>query len=102
MRRTTWIIALPILFVAGWIGLANRATVLFSLDPFSQDDPAVALQLPLYLLIFSSFLAGLLLGWLALGLRQMARRGAQLAQTATGRLTALLPRPGAKTKTPSE
>jgi hypothetical protein len=102
MRLTTWIIALPAALIAAWIALANRAPVLFSLDPFSQDDPALAVRMPQYLLIFLSVLAGLLFGWLALGVRVAARRGTELAQTASGKAVALLPQRLRRTKTPSK
>ncbi|HEY0104729.1 MAG TPA: hypothetical protein VGB91_01500 [Rhizomicrobium sp.] len=105
MRRkphlTTWIVAPPIVLLAVWIALANRAPVVFSLDPFSQDDPALAVRLPVYVLIFSSVLTGILLGWLVLGLRRIARQGVEMAQSASGRARALLPARLRKTKTPS-
>jgi hypothetical protein len=102
MRLITWIIALPAALIAAWIALANRAPVLFSLDPFSQDNPALAVRMPLYLLIFLSIMAGLLLGWFALGVRVAARRGTDMVQTVSGKAAALLPPRLRRTKTPSK
>ena len=101
MRTTTWIIAVPVALVAIWIALANRAPAVFSLDPFSQESPALAVEMPLYLLIFLSVLAGVLLAGLAVGFRRLARRGSELAGAASARATALLPPRLRKTKTPA-
>ncbi len=100
MRLTTWIVGVPVALVAVWLALANRAPVILSLDPFSQESPAIALQMPLYLLLFAAVLVGVLLGGLAIGFRRAARRGAELAQIASARAATLLPSRLRKTKTP--
>ncbi len=100
MRLTTWILGIPIAAVAVWIALANRAPVVLSLDPFSQESPAISLRMPLYLLLFAAVLVGVLLGCAAIGFRRAARRGAELAETASARAAALLPSRLRKTKTP--
>lgn len=100
MRLTTWILGIPIAAVAVWIALANRAPVVLSLDPFSQESPAISLRMPLYLLLFAAVLVGVLLGGAAIGFRRAARRGAELAETASARAAALLPSRLRKTKTP--
>jgi uncharacterized integral membrane protein len=102
MRLTTWIIAIPAALCAIWIALANRHAVILSLDPFSQDTPALTVQMPLYLLLFLAVLAGVLLGGLAIGFRRVARRGAEMAQAAGARASSLLPARLQKTKTPPQ
>jgi len=100
MRLTTWIVGVPIAMIAVWLALANRAPVVLSLDPFSQESPALSLQMPLYLLLFATVLIGVLLGGAAIGFRRAARRGAELAETASAKAVALLPPRLRKTKTP--
>lgn len=100
MRLTTWIIAIPAALAAIWIALANRHAVVLSLDPFSQDAPALTVQMPLYLLLFLAVLAGVLLGGFAIGFRRVARRGAELADAATAKASSLLPARLRKSKSP--
>ncbi|MBV9044624.1 MAG: DUF1049 domain-containing protein [Alphaproteobacteria bacterium] len=102
MRLTTWIVGIPVALVAIWIALANRQPVVLSLDPFSQDAPALTVQMPLYLLVFLAILAGVLLGGFAIGARRAARLSAELADSASAKATALLPARLRKTKTPAE
>jgi hypothetical protein len=102
MRLTTWIVGIPVALVAIWIALANRQAVVLSLDPFSQAAPAVTVQMPLYLLLFLGVLAGVLLAWLALGLRRAARISAELADAAQTKAKGLLPASLRRTKTPLE
>lgn len=70
MRILRWLLLIPIAGVSLYLALANRHEVLFSLDPFTPETPALALQLPLILVIFLSVLAGLLLGGAATWTRQ--------------------------------
>ena len=62
MRVSTLLVAIPVVAAAGVIAVANRAEVTFSLDPFSTENPALALEIPLFLLIFLALLFGVLLG----------------------------------------
>ncbi|HJW39865.1 MAG TPA: LapA family protein [Rhizomicrobium sp.] len=102
MRLTTWIFGIPLALVAVWIALANRAPVIVSLDPFSQDSPAISLEMPLYLLLFAAVLIGVLLGGFAIGFRRVARRGAELADAASVRAATLLPQRLRKPKSPPQ
>jgi uncharacterized integral membrane protein len=60
-----WSLALAVAAIA----VANRKSTLLSFDPFSADQPAIALQLPLFWIILSAALVGIVLGgwssWLA-------------------------------------
>jgi len=98
MRVTTFILGIPVALAAIWIAVANRAPVTFSLDPFSPDAPALAVQMPLYLLVFMCVLIGVILAGLAVGFRRLARGGARIADAAQARATALLPQRLRKTK----
>ncbi len=91
MRLVTWIVGLPVALAAIWIALANRNPVVLSFDPFSQESPALTVQMPLFLLLFAAVLLGVLLGGLAIGLRRIAQRTAEIAGTASGKAVALLP-----------
>ena len=65
MKLSTYVIGIPVVVVAVAIAVANRQIVDFSLDPFSQDAPAIGARLPLFLLLFAAFAVGLLVGWIA-------------------------------------
>lgn len=73
-----WLALTPAIGLSVWIAVANRQDVRFSLDPFAPDAPAVAFNLPLYLLLFATGLLGMLLGgfvmWLAQGRHRQAAR----------------------------
>lgn len=60
-----WTLALAVAAIA----VANRKNTLLSFDPFSADQPAIALQLPLFWIILAAALVGIVLGgwssWLA-------------------------------------
>ncbi|MEN0087322.1 MAG: lipopolysaccharide assembly protein LapA domain-containing protein [Pseudomonadota bacterium] len=64
------LIVIPIALVLLLFMVANRKPVLLSLDPFSTDDPALAFQVPLFLLIFAAVLIGLVLGGAVVWARQ--------------------------------
>jgi uncharacterized integral membrane protein len=67
---------IPIVIVAAIIAVANRQSVTFSLDPFSENFPAVAFTLPLFVLVFLSILFGFLLGAFSVLLKRARRRRA--------------------------
>jgi len=65
LRLSTYLIGIPAAAVAAVIAVANRQDVLFSLDPFSRSSPAIAVEIPLFVLVFLALGAGILFGWLA-------------------------------------
>jgi uncharacterized integral membrane protein len=65
LRLSTYAIGIPAVVIAAAVAVANRQDVFFSLDPFSHDTPAIAFQLPLFVVIFLAIGVGILLGWLA-------------------------------------
>jgi uncharacterized integral membrane protein len=72
------LILLPIAILIVLLAVANRAPVMLSLDPFSQDAPEFSTQLPLFAVIFVSVMVGIVIGgtatWLAQGKHRRARR----------------------------
>ena len=65
MRLSTYAIGVPAAAVAAVVAVANRQDVPFSLDPFSQNTPALAFMVPLFVLLFFAVGIGILFGWLA-------------------------------------
>jgi uncharacterized integral membrane protein len=71
IRRTLIVLplaALALLLIS--FAIANRQTVTVSFDPFDQVEPALAISLPLYQLIFVILICGVAVGGCAAWLRQ--------------------------------
>lgn len=70
-------VLLPLAIVLIAFTVANRAMVVVSLDPFSPQQPALALEMPLFVLVFLSLLAGVIAGGVAtwLGQGRLAQAG---------------------------
>ena len=64
------VILIPLAVVIVMFAVANRETVTLSFDPFSAAQPAFALQLPMFVLIFLLVGVGVLVGGIAAWLRQ--------------------------------
>jgi uncharacterized integral membrane protein len=85
LGRIVWLLILiPIAIALMALAVANRHNVALVLDPFSPSDPSLALQAPLFLLLFVAVLVGVVLGgvatWLGQGKwRKTARRRGQEA-----------------------
>ncbi|HEY7243743.1 MAG TPA: LapA family protein [Xanthobacteraceae bacterium] len=85
------LVPLAILFVA--FAVANRHSVVLTLDPFDQVHPALALAVPLFALLLGVAIGGVVLGGAAAWMRQAKwRRAARLAQTQARALAAELDR----------
>jgi uncharacterized integral membrane protein len=71
VRKFLWLL---LAFVTALIvvpfGLANRLPVAVSLDPFGRASAGLTFEAPLSLVLFLVFMAGLLLGGLAMWLSQ--------------------------------
>jgi uncharacterized integral membrane protein len=81
------LVPLAIVFIA--FAVANRQTVLVSLDPFDQTNPAWSIRLPLFVLILMVIIAAVIVGGVAAWLRQSKwRRAARLAQAQVRELRA--------------
>ncbi len=85
MRRIlSLVIGIPLCVLVVALAVANRRLVTLSLDPFSADAPAMAVNLPLFVIIFGALIVGVILGgcvaWLGQGqARRDARRARKVA-----------------------
>jgi uncharacterized integral membrane protein len=87
------LIVLPLAVILVIFAVANRHWVTVSFDPFNSTDAAVAVTLPLFLVIILSAIAGVLAGgaatWLKQGhWRRAARRHEADAAAARAELAA--------------
>ena len=73
------LVVVAVLLVA--LAVANRQTVMFSLDPFEPAAPAVVLTVPLYWIVFAALALGVIAGGLFAGLRTFAARRAARRET---------------------
>jgi uncharacterized integral membrane protein len=63
MRKVlAWIVLAPVAAVALLFAVANRGWVTVSLDPFSAEAPAYAVELPMFLVIFAALILGVVIG----------------------------------------
>ena len=72
------LILVPIAVIAITFAVANRQMATISLDPFNPTAPALALNAPLFLIILSMVMLGVLIGgiatWLTQGHARIAAR----------------------------
>ncbi len=88
-RFITWLFALPIGIVAVALAVANRKPVLLALDPFRPENPAYAVSVPLFALVFAALILGVLLGGFTVWWRQgIHRRAARFGRREAERLEA--------------
>lgn len=81
------LIAAPIAVVIVALAVANRQIVTVSYDPLGGSDPALAVSLPLFLVILLSLIAGVILGGAAAWLRQGKwRKAARVRESEAARL----------------
>jgi uncharacterized integral membrane protein len=76
-------VPLAVMLIA--LAVANRDLTAFTLDPFNPGNPALTVQLPLFVLLFAALAIGMLVGsaatWLKQGrYRKLARQRSQEAQ----------------------
>lgn len=79
---------IPVTLIGIGFALANRHLVIVDFDPFKTDEPTiVAFAAPLYLVVFSSIIFGVILGGLASWIAQgRHRRAARYARNEASRL----------------
>lgn len=80
VKLLRWIVLPPIVLLAMALAVANRASVTFSLDPFDPVSPAIGLEVPLFLIVLVSVLAGILIG--GMGAWAQAKRKARRTKAA--------------------
>jgi uncharacterized integral membrane protein len=69
------LILVPLAVVIIAFAVANRQLVTVSFDPFSANEPAASLTLPLFALLIVTLIAGVIVGGVAAWLRQGKWRG---------------------------
>jgi uncharacterized integral membrane protein len=69
-KIVTAVILVPLGIVIIAFAVANRQTVTVSFDPFSAAEPAAQLSLPLFALIIVLLIIGVIVGGVAVWLRQ--------------------------------
>jgi uncharacterized integral membrane protein len=79
------VVFVPLAVILIALAVANRGTAAFTLDPFNPGNPALTVQLPLFVLLFAALAIGLIVGsiatWLKQGrYRKLARQRGQEAQ----------------------
>jgi uncharacterized integral membrane protein len=75
------LILIPLAALIVLLAVANRAAVTISLDPFMAERPAVSATQPLFVLILSTLIVGVVIGGIAAWLRQARwRRAARIAE----------------------
>ena len=78
-KLIVWLVLVPLAIVILMFAVANRQLVTISFDPFSATDPAMAVTLPLFVLIFILVVIGVLIGGVAAWIRQSRYRRAARA-----------------------
>jgi uncharacterized integral membrane protein len=103
MRKfITAVVLIPLAAVIVMFAVANRAPVTVSFDPFDAAQPAWALTLPIFVLVFVVVGLGVLVGGIAAWLRQHRWRArARRAEAETRDLRARLDAEGARRRLPS-
>ena len=89
-------ILVPLAIVIVMFAVANRQNVTVSFDPFDSAQPASALRMPLFMLIFALVCVGVVVGGIAAWLKQYkwrmrARRAEAEARDLRARLDAEQP-----------
>lgn len=90
MRKLlAWIVLLPLAAAVVLFAVANRGWVTISFDPFSAEAPAYSVAAPMFLPLFIAFIAGILIGGLAVWRgRLRAQMAAHRAERELARLRA--------------
>lgn len=78
-KLIVWLVLVPLAIVILMFAVANRQLVTISFDPFSATDPAMAVTLPLFVLVFILVVIGVLIGGVAAWMRQARYRRAARA-----------------------
>jgi uncharacterized membrane protein (DUF106 family) len=80
-RIVSTLVLVPLAIVLIAFAVANRQTVVVSLDPFDHANPALSISLPLFGLVLIVIIAAVIVGGIAAWLRQSKwRHAARLAQ----------------------
>lgn len=61
-RIFTVLVVVPIAIVLIAVSVANRASTIFTLDPFNPGNPSLSVQVPLFVLLLLALALGLIIG----------------------------------------
>ena len=84
-RIVSAVILVPLLVILVAFAVANRQTVTVSFDPFNGAEPALALNVPLFIIILLAAIAGVAAGGSATWFRQRRWRRAARRHEADAR-----------------
>lgn len=81
LGRFLWLIVMiPVAIIVIALSVANRNQVPLTFDPFTPGNPLLTVTAPLFMYLFASLIAGLVIGsmvtWLAQGRHRKAARQA--------------------------
>lgn len=79
------VVFVPLAIILVALAVANRNLVAFTVDPFNPGNPALTMQMPLFMLLFAAMVLGLVIGsfatWIKQGrYRKLARQRSQEAE----------------------
>ena len=75
------LVLIPLAVILVAFAVANRQTIVVSLDPFDEAHPALVVVLPLFALALLMVIAGVIIGGVAAWLKQSKwRRAARIAE----------------------
>ncbi len=75
-RAFKLILIIPVAVIVVALSVANRHSVVFSIDPFGGDDPAFSYTIPLFWLLFGALAVGVIAGGVATWIGQSKWRRA--------------------------
>ncbi|WP_309082557.1 LapA family protein [Chelativorans sp.] len=64
------LVVIPLAVILIALAVANRAFTPFTIDPFNPGNPALTIELPLFVYLFLSLILGLVIGGAATWFRQ--------------------------------
>ena len=104
MRKfVAFAILAPLTIVIVMFAVANREVIAVSFDPFDTAQPAFALKMPLFMLIFALVTLGVLVGGIAAWLRQQKwRTRARRAEAEARDLRARVDNPPSRVSLPRQ
>ncbi|MEX0345649.1 MAG: LapA family protein [Rhizobiaceae bacterium] len=104
-RLVAALVFVPIAVILIALAVSNRSPASFTIDPFNPGNPALTLELPLFVWLFAALAVGMVIGSVATWFKQgKYRRGMRKSQhtvdtlreqaKATQKVTTSLPAPG--------
>ncbi len=75
-RFVAALIFVPIAVILIALAVSNRTSTSFTIDPFNPGNPALTMELPLFIWLFAALAAGMMIGSIATWLKQGKHRRA--------------------------